>query len=915
MGMAVPPSGTFTFLFTDIEGSTVVAQQHPEAMSTLLSRHHSILNEAIAANHGRVFRIAGDAFCAAFRTAEEALNAAVAAQRRLQHEAWTPAVINVRMGLHTGAASLDDVDATAGGSGYLTLTRVQRIMSAAHGGQVLLSSASAELVRAQLPPGVVLKDLGQHRLKGLAQPERLWQIAAPDLVSEFPPPQSLSPVPGNLPVQLSSFIGRDLEMDEIKRLLNETHLITLTGPGGSGKTRLSLQIAKDVLQQFADGAWLVELASLAEPALVPQTVGTALVLREQPGRGVLAQLKDYLHSKKLLLVLDNCEHLLAACARLAEALLLACPDLRIIASSREALGITGETSYLVPPLQTPRANSHTTAAEITEYESVRLFVERAQTAQPHFLLSDANAQAVAQICRRLDGIPLAIELAAARIKAFTPDQIATRLDDRFRLLTTGSRTALPRQQTLRALIEWSYDLLSQAERALLRRLSVFAGGWIFDAAESVCSLVGHLEKRATSTVDQASPLDVLDTLPQLVNKSLVMVDEQGGERRYHFLETIRQFATEELQESSESERVRARHLDYYLSLAQSAEPDLRGTGQVKWLDRFDREADNFRAAMDWALKNDQVEKALNLIGSLWWFWYVRDHISETVERMKAALALSASADSSEARLKVLIGLGFLLYAANRMEEARAVLEEAVTLSQKLGSQRGLAEALQFRGAVEFEIAKSAPGQFENVRNTMSQSLELWQALEDKTGISWELNLLANLARTERDLAQARSFLEQSVALRRVIGDRILLAYSLRRLAEIAVEQRDFAAAEAGYREGHMLLWEAGGKAGIAASLAGFAGLALAQGQVFRSVRLFGAADAILQALSWRLPPADDETYQRNLAHARARLGGEAFDAAWAEGHAFSMDQAVDYGLSREKAEHSSPRPQAQQGLP
>ena len=904
MGMAVPPSGTFTFLFTDIEGSAVVAQRHPEAMSSLLSRHHAILNEAITANNGRVFRVVGDAFCAAFQTAEEALNAAVAAQRRLQHEAWTPAAINVRMGIHTGGASLADVDATAGATGYLTLTRVQRIMSAAHGGQILLSSASAELVRGQLPPGVVLSDVGQHRLKGLDQPEHLWQIAAPDLVSEFPPLHSLNTIPGNLPVQLSSFIGRDREMDQIQRLLNETHLITLTGPGGTGKTRLSLQIAKDALPHFADGAWLVELAPLAEPGLVAQTVATALVLREQPGRPVLAQLTDYLHSKKLLLVLDNCEHLLAACARLAEALLHACPDLRIMASSREALGITGETSYLVPPLQTPQVTSHTTAAELTEYESVRLFVERAQTAQPHFGLSDANAQAVAQICHRLDGIPLAIELAAARIKVFTPEQIAARLDDRFRLLTMGSRTALPRQQTLRALIEWSYDLLSQAERALLRRLSVFAGGWLFDAAESVCSLGGRLEDEAASSVVEPSALDVLDTLPQLVNKSLVIADDQGRERRYRFLETIRQFAAENLQASGDGEQVRGRHLDYYLSLAQRAEPDLRGAEQVKWLDRFDLEADNFRAALDWALTNDLAEKALNLVGSLWWFWYIRDHVSEALERMKAALALPASADSSEARLKVLIGLGFILYVAVRMEEARAVLEEAVTMSRKVGSRRGLAEALQFLSAVEFEIAKSAPGQFENVRDIMRQSLELWQALEDKTGISWELNLLGNLARTERDLALARSFLEQSVALRRVIGDRVLLAYSLRRLADIAVDQGDFAAAEAYFREGHGLLVEAGGKAGIAASLAGFAGLALAQGQVFRSVRLFGAADAILQSLSWRLPPSDNETYERNLAHARAKLGGEAFERAWAEGHAFSIDQAVAYGLSREKAEYS-----------
>jgi len=898
------PMGTVTFLFTDIEGSTDLVQQYPEAWPMLLARHQALLHQAMEAHHGVVFQISGDSFQVAFHTVLDALNAALDAQRWLYQEAWTPAPIKVRMGINTGVAMAgNNADGSGGYTGYSTLARAQRVMSAAHGGQVLLSNASAEQARGELPQGVTLRDMGEHRLKGWVQPEHLWQIVAPDLVVEFPPLPSLSTIPNNLPVSLTSFIGREREIGEIKGLLNETHLVTLTGPGGTGKTRLSLQVAADVLEQFTDGVWLVEFAPLADPSLVPQTVATALGVREQPGRPVLAQLTDYLRPKKLLLVLDNCEHLIVACAHLADALLHTCPNLRLISTSREAIGIAGETSYPVPPLQTPGLRDHITFSDLTQYESVRLFVERAQTVQPRFALSDANAEAVAQICRRLDGIPLAIELAAARIKLFTPEQIAERLDDRFRLLTGGSRTAVPRQQTLHALIEWSYDLLSPAECALLRRLSVFAGGWAFDAAEFVCTQVHALEHETSSAAEESSTPDVLDALTQLVNKSLVVVDEQGDETRYRFLETIRQFAHDKLLESGEAERICVRHLDYYLALARRGEPQLHGAEQVEWFDRLDVEEDNFRAALDWALKNGQIEKALELAGALWWFWYIRDHFGEARERMSAALARSAASDPDEARLKVLNGLGFILYAASNMPEARAVLEEAVSLSQKLGSRRGLAESLQFLGAVEFvEASKSTPGHFENVRNIMEQSLAHWQALGDKTGISWELNLLASVAQAEGDLTQSRALWEESVALRRVVGDRLLLAYSLRRLAEIALQQGDYVAAEAGYREGHRLLMESGGKAAMAASLAGFAGLALAQGQFIRAVRLFGAAHAILQALTWRLPPADDEAYERNMASVRAQLSEAAFNAAWDEGRALSMEQAIDYALSREEAQ-------------
>ncbi len=896
-GMSNLLNSTYTFLFTDIESSTYLAQQFPDALPALLTRHHQILKEAIYTSHGQIFQIVGDAFCVAFQTAREAVDAALGAQRSLQQEVNEFSSLRVRMGIHTGVASPADMNAPASSyAGYLTLARTQRIMSIAHGGQILLSNATAELLRGQLPEGVSLRDMDEHHLKGLALPEHLWQIVVPGLPSEFPPLLLDIKTSNNLPVQLTSFIGREQEIREIKILVDRTHMITLTGPGGTGKTRLSLQIAGEMLDRFVDGVWFVDLAPLTDATLVPQAVAAALRILEQPGRPMSVQLTEYLRPKKLLIVLDNCEHLVSACAHLASTLLQNCPELRMIASSREPLNIIGEVSYPVTPLPIPDLKEQVMLSRLVQYESVRLFVERAQTLQPRFTLTDANADAVAQICNRLDGIPLAIELAAARVKLFTPEQIAARLDDRFRLLVGGSRTVLPRQQTLHALIEWSYDLLSPAECALMRRLSVFAGGWTFDAAEFVCTQIDNPELVEPSDGISA-PIDLLDALAQLVNKSLVVTDEGDRETRYHFLETIRQFAQDKLLESGEVVRVRNNHLNYFLAHANQAEPQLHGPEQVKWFDRLDIEEDNLRAAQAWALESNQVEKALELAAALWWYWYIRDHFGEAQERMSTTLARSAGEEPSEARLKVMIGLGFMQYAVGDLRAAKALLEESVQLSNKLGSRYQQAEALQFLGATEIEIAKSTTGRFDKVRDLMEQALTQWQELQDKTGISWEKNLLANLARAEGDLPQARAQLEESVALRKEVGDRFLLAYSLRRLAEIALLQGDYSAAESYYREAHSDVAETGGKAGVATSLAGFASLALAQGQVIRAVRLFGAAQSILQALNWRLPPADEQEYERALAKVHQQLDESTFNAAWEEGRMLSMDQAIAYALS------------------
>ena len=505
-------------------------------MPALFARHNLILHQAIEAHNGYVFQVVGDSFAAAFHSASDALHAAVDAQRDLQSEGWTPAIIKVRMGLHTGAAQLQIDSNDNPYSGYATLAATQRIMSAGYGGQILLSGATRELVRDTLPKEAELLDLGEKRLKDLLRPEHLYQINVSGLPAIFPPLKTLDSFPNNLPTQLTTFIGRENEISELKQELHKHRLVTLTGSGGTGKTRLSLQVAAELLEKFEHGIWFVELAPLADPDLIPQTILSAIGIQEQQGKTPIELLKEYLHEKRVLIVLDNCEHLIEASARVVDALLNAAPKIRILASSREALAVKGELSYPVPSLSLPDMKHLPVIGQLSQYEAVRLFIDRASLVAPHFDVDKNNAPFIAQICYRLDGIPLAIELAAARVKMFSIEQISKRLDDRFRLLTGGARTALPRQQTLRALIDWSYDHLSEKERLLLCRLSVFAGDWTFEAAEEVCA------------GDNIESFDILDLLTQLVNKSLVVVMEgsQSGETRYRMLETIRQYAREKL---------------------------------------------------------------------------------------------------------------------------------------------------------------------------------------------------------------------------------------------------------------------------------------------------------------------------------------------------------------------------------
>jgi predicted ATPase/class 3 adenylate cyclase len=665
------PSGTVTFLFSDIEGSTRLAQTYRAEWETMRLRHHAILHQAMQAYNGHVFQIVGDEFCVAFHIAVDAVRAAVEAQRMLYAEAWFPAPLKVRMGIHSGTAQVSEVvDRSGGYTGYTSLARTSRLMSAGNGGQVLISLAAAELVRDELPEDVSIRDLGERRLKDLIRPERIYQLVVPDLPSDFPPLRTLEAYRHNLPTQMTTFIGREKEMTEIKEAIQDHRLVTLTGAGGTGKTRLALQVAADLLDQFPDGVWFVELAQIADPELIPQTILTATEVQIQPGRSALDSLIDFLREKTSLVVLDNCEHLIEACTKFADTILHSALNLKILASSREALGVRGEQAWHVPSLSTPDLKHLPPAEQLSQYEAVRLFIDRAILVQPHFEITNENAPALAQICYRLDGIPLALELAAARVRVLKVEQIAERLNDRFRLLTGGSRTALPRQQTLRATIDWSYNLLSESERLLITRLAVFMGGCTLEIVEQVCS-----DARINAE-------DILDVISHLVDKSLISVDEHTRHTRYRMLETVRQYAQEKLFESGEGENAHNRHLQAFSELTEIAEPELTGPRQIEWLDRLEVELGNLRAALEWTIESD-IAAGLRLGAALWRFWLVRGYLAEGREWLENLLSAPSNTQPAylSARAKALYVASYLTLAQGEFARGLALAEESLILSR------------------------------------------------------------------------------------------------------------------------------------------------------------------------------------------------------------------------------------------
>ena len=702
----------------------------------------------------------------------------------------------------------------------------------------------------------------------------------------------------NLPIPLTSFVGRDQDIVELRRLLADHRLVTVVGFGGVGKTRLALEVAGGLLDQYLDGVRCVELAALAEPALIARTVASALDLTEQPGRSIEELLQASLRTREMLLVLDNCEHLVQGCAELAERLLRACPDLRILATSREALGVGGEVVWSISPLELPAGPL--TAAEAEQYSAVRLLVERSRVRKPDFALTDDTLPSVVEICRRLDGIPLAIELAAAWIPTLSVTDLAARLDSRFRLFTGGSRTALPRHQTLRALVDWSYDRLGEDEQAVLRALSVFAGGWTLTAAEEIVGdgsrVVGDGGTGHPVTAPNASDPapETLEVLGRLVAKSLVAVSDQGGVTRFSFLETIRQYAAEKFS-VDDQQAARRRHAAYFTSLSEEAEPKLRGSEQRIWLQRLTAEHDNLRAALRWSIQEQDTETALRLCGTLWRFWWIRADLEEGSRWLAQALALPGEA-SDQIRAQALNGAGALCRLRGEYARSTIFHSEALALLERIDDRRGVAATYQNLASV----AKDR-GSFVEAEKLYGQSLERFRAIGDDWGIAMVLNNLGIGVRGLRQYDRAAALCEEALAIRRARGDVHGIAMSLMELSRIARGRRDPGRAAELCFESLPLVQALGVTMHIAAGLEVLAWVAGARGEHTRAARLYGAADALRAAIGAPVPLHETTDHNQAVTNTRTNLGPARFATAFAEGRALGPDEAVQLALTGESA--------------
>jgi predicted ATPase/class 3 adenylate cyclase len=928
------PSGKIIFLFTDIEGSTKLWEEHPDEMKQALVRHDAILRKEIESRNGYVFKTIGDAFCAAFSSASDALDAAIGTQLSLQNERWKNIeALRIRTALHAGTAEERDGDYFGS-----DVNRTARLLSIMRGGNIILSKSAADLAVKFLSDRSSFRDLGEHYLRDVSEPIQVFQVVHPALPFDFPLAKVLDPSLTNLPSQLSPFVGRQKDLAEVKRLLAGSRLLTLSGTGGCGKTRLSIEAAKHLASAFQDGIRFVELAPISDPSFVLSEFSRSLGI-EDSGGTIISILLEFLKKKQLLILLDNCEHLIDETAHLTESLLQSCSNLRLLVTSRQPLGVSGEQVYRVPSLSIPSADTNPEVSEMMQFDAVQLFVARAKASYPKFALTQQNAPAIAQICRQLDGIPLALELAASRVKVLSPEQIAERLKDSFKLLVGGSRTALPRHQTLLATLDWSYSHLLDQEKLLLQRLSVFSGGFDLKACEKVCS-------------DQGINLfEILDLLTQLVDKSLVQCEESEGETRYHLLRSVREYALQKLREGDGEKEIRAKHLNYFISLAEEADLELTSAQSNLWLEKLELDHDNFRDALAWCETFPEgAGLSIQLSGALWKFWYSR-YLSDGRRWLDQALARDNEAFPPPIRGRAYLGAGTISWRQNDYEHVIQYCTKSLELFKASEIKIGIAYSLNSLGSVSnfcgdyqaankffmeshsifsevenpFGVALTAValgmvahwegnyeeslsflqkgidtavsisngwceafglammgqlyrslGNFEEAKTALEKSLAIREKIKDRSGIPESLALMGQLLLDQGALKEALVLLQQALKTSQEISWPWMTAFSLNLLGRAAFLKKELDKALDLHRQALSIRQKIGDKRGTAESLEGCARSFLAKGEWSNSAKHFAAAESLRIEIHAPLPPADETENNQNLTLLREKLGEQGF---------------------------------------
>jgi predicted ATPase/class 3 adenylate cyclase len=874
-------------LLSDIEGSTRLLHRLGDRYGETLGAHRDLMRAAFAEHGGVEVDTQGDAFFVAFPDAVAAVRCAVASQRALAGYAWPDgAIVRVRMGMHTGEPSR-----TAEGYVGMEVHETARICSAGHGGQILLSDRTADLAAdALLASGLTLRDLGENRLKDIATPQRLFQVVIPELPSDFPPLRTQATKPNNLPTPPTPFIGRAQEVAAVRDLVLRpgVRVTTLTGPGGTGKSRLALRAASELLHRFGDGVFYVPLGNLRSARLVPSAIAKALGVKEKRGATLVEAIAEHLADKDLLLVLDDSERVRAGAREVAE-LLRMCPRLKVLATSREPLRLLAEHEVPIAPLAVPARGGRLRLAEIAQVESVRLFVDRAESVRQGFSLNAENATAVAEICRRLDGLPLAIELAAARARTLEPGDLLAALASRLTVLTDGPIDLPERQQTLRDAIAWSYDLLEPAEKTLFNRLGVFIGGCTREAAREVCDPANELSLDVALASLAAKSLIAFGFGAHTSAAKVVHVDDATDGVRFAMLDTLREFANEQLDALGEGGALRERHRAWCLALAERAEPQLRSKDATAWFERLEREHDNLRAALAGALEARIAELPLRLGGALWFFWYQHGYWTEGREWLERALQRAAGAPPA-LRAQALYGVADLARHQDQTEEAIAACEESLELFRAAGDQSGVARALsqlgyihQFRG--DSEAASAA----------LAKALAVFRSLGDLERLSFTLVGLGALAQLSGDLTSARERYEEALEIGRKLGDAGGTATALVNLGEVVQAQGDGERAAALYAESLGLYAQLGHLVAIAYCIEQIAGLDIAAGRSERAARLLGAAAALRTEVGAPIQSFNRDRYDADLASLKAALG-ERFDALFNEASDLPRDEIVKLAL-------------------